>query len=68
MSVSMVAAPASIDGPSLVASVSALLGRYVDRSELVVGYLAHKHASPQALALKLDDDQTFEQLGTAGAH
>jgi amino acid adenylation domain-containing protein len=60
---SMVAGPlASVDGPSLVASVSALLARYTDRSELVVGYLAHENASPLALALDLDGDQTFQQL------
>jgi amino acid adenylation domain-containing protein len=52
----------SVDGPSLVASVSALLARYTERSELVVGYLADEHASPLALALKLDQDQTFQQL------
>src|SRR5438132_6480396 len=60
---SIVAGPlASVDGPSLVASVSALLARYSDCSELVVGYLADEHASPLALALKLDRDQTFRQL------
>jgi amino acid adenylation domain-containing protein len=60
---SVVAGPlASVDGPSLVASVSALLARYTDRSELVVGYLADEQASPCTLALKLDRDQTFGQL------
>src|SRR5438067_11704678 len=60
---SVVAGPlASVDGPSLVASVSALLARYTERSELVVGYMADEHASPVALALKLDRDQTFQQL------
>jgi amino acid adenylation domain-containing protein len=54
--------PTSVDGPSLVASVSALLARYTERSELVVGYLADEHAAPVALALKLDQDQTFQQL------
>jgi amino acid adenylation domain-containing protein len=53
---------ASVDGPSLVASVFALLARYTDRSELVVGYLADESASPLALALKLEEDQTFQQL------
>jgi amino acid adenylation domain-containing protein len=52
----------SVDGPSLVASVSALLARYTDRTELVVGYLADETSSPLALALKVDAEQTFEQL------
>jgi amino acid adenylation domain-containing protein len=53
---------ASVDGPSLLASVCALLARYTDRSELVLGYLADEHASPLALVLEPDGKESFQQL------
>jgi amino acid adenylation domain-containing protein len=53
---------ASLDGPSLVASVSALFARYTDRSLLRVGYLGDENALPLPLALELDGDQSLQQL------
>jgi amino acid adenylation domain-containing protein len=53
---------ASIDGPTLVASVGALLARYTGRSELVLGYVAGEDARPLVLALEPDGEETFQQL------
>jgi amino acid adenylation domain-containing protein len=53
---------ASVDGPSLVASVTTLLARYTDRSQLIVGYLAGEDASPEALGLAVDGGQNLRQL------
>ncbi len=49
-------------GPSLVTAVCALLARYTDRSELVVGYAADEGTEPVAVALTLAGDHTFKEL------
>ena len=47
---------------SLIAAVSALLTRYSDRSELLVGYAAHDDGGPREVKLALHADQTFSDL------
>jgi non-ribosomal peptide synthetase component F len=53
-----------VDQPSLLAAVFAVLRRYTDRSELIVGYVAHPGASLQPLALDVGGDLSFAELVT----
>jgi amino acid adenylation domain-containing protein len=49
-------------GPQLVAATAALLHRYSDRSQLVVGYVAGAEAEPQPIPLQVTGDLTFAKL------
>ena len=51
-----------VDQPSLLAAVFAVLQRYTDRSDLVVGFVAHEGAPLQPLALDLGGGDTFAEL------
>jgi amino acid adenylation domain-containing protein len=49
-------------GCRLVAGVAALLSRYGDRSEVLVGYAPDGAAEPRTLAVRLDGEPTFSAL------